>query len=57
VAHVFSQLVVASALAGTAGVFAIGSVSLSAGLLFGIATGLIARLVISRVQEFVHSGM
>jgi len=57
VAHVFSQLVVASALAGTAGVFAIGSVSLSAGLLFGIATGLIARLVVSRVQEFVHSGV
>jgi heptaprenyl diphosphate synthase len=56
VAHVFSQLVVASLLAGTAGVFALGTVSLSAGLLFGLATGFIARLVISRMQEFVHPG-
>lgn len=56
VAHVFSQLAVASIVAGTAGVFALGSVSLTAGLLFGIATGLVARLVISRMQGFVHSG-
>jgi heptaprenyl diphosphate synthase len=56
VVHVFSQLAVASLLAGTASVFAVGTVSLSAGLLFGIATGLIARLVISRMQEFVHPG-
>lgn len=55
-AHVFLQLVVASILAGTAGVFAVGTISLSAGLLFGIATGFIARLVISRMQEFVHPG-
>jgi len=55
-AHVFSQLVVASALAGTAGVFAVSTLSLSAGLLFGTATGFIARLVVSRMQEFVHSG-
>ncbi len=56
VSHVFSQLVIASILAGTAGVFAVGTVSVSAGLLFGIATGLIARLVISRVQGSVHPG-
>ena len=56
VAHVFSQLAVASMLAGTTGVFAVGSISLLAGLLFGIATGFIAQLVISRLQEFVHSG-
>jgi len=56
IAHVFSQLVVASMLAGTAGVFAVGTISLSAGLGFGVVTGFLARLVVSRMQEFVHLG-
>jgi len=50
VAHVLAQLSVAALLAGTTGVFVLGSVSLTAGLLFGIAAGLASRLVISRMH-------
>lgn len=55
-AHVVAQLLVAALLAGSPGVLALGTVPLLAGLLFGLLTGFLARLVLSHTQESVRSG-
>lgn len=54
--HVLGQLLATAALAGSCGVLALGSLSLSAGLLFGLATGLVARIVLSRLNGVVPTG-
>lgn len=55
-AHVTAQFLVAALLAGAPGVLRLASFSLLASLLFGIATGLVARLVISRLEGSAATG-
>lgn len=55
-AHVSAQFAVAAILVGTPGILGLASFSLLASLLFGIATGLVARLVISRLEGSVLTG-
>ncbi len=50
VAHTTAQFSVASALAGSVALFSLYPLSAAASLLFGLAIGLVARLLISRVS-------
>ncbi len=55
-AHVTAQFVVAAFITGAPGILGLASVSLFASLLFGIATGLVARLVVSRLEGSALTG-
>ena len=55
-AHVLAQFAAAAMLTGAAGVLLLAPLSLLASLLFGIATGICTRYVISRVEVSRLSG-
>lgn len=56
VAHVAAQFIVAAALVGSAGIARLATPSLLVSLLFGLATGLAARYVLSRLEGTVSRG-
>lgn len=55
-AHVGAQFCIAAVMAGAPGILAAAPAAIIASLLFGIATGFAARLVISRMEGTVLSG-